>query len=568
MSDPNAGDSLPIQENPMSSRSLGESTGADSTIAKSAVSEPTDEVASGEVASGQLASSEEPSGHSVTVKTAGGGGAPTSGGGPINLERIRQLRMSQQQALEQRKPKKPSRPQKNKDVNSPADGEAGSAEQISSPKPGVEVGRIKTPAAIAPKIAVPSRRGPLSKDLEDELNAALGEGLDLDKFLVGDASLQIGHQLTEGQRLQASVVKIHEEFVFVSMGGPNEGVLSILQFSQPPAIGQQIEVIVRGYLTDEGIYDLSMPGSAVDVGDWSEIREGEVVEAVITGANTGGLECKVGNIRGFIPASQIAPYRVENMAEFVGQKALCVISEANERRGNLILSRRAVLERERVEQRAQRLAAIEVGAAVKGTVRKIMDFGAFVDIGGLDGLLHISQLSWERVKHPSEVLQEGQQIDVRVDKIDPQTGKIGLSYRSLQEHPWANIQSRFAVGSIVKGTVTRIAEFGAFVRLATGVEGLVHLSELAHYRVQRVGSVVSEGQEVEVKVLSIDEDKQRISLSLKAAQAPPATAETEADGEPQTEIVEAPRKNPRKHQGPLKGGTGGSAGGDRFGLKW
>jgi small subunit ribosomal protein S1 len=227
-----------------------------------------------------------------------------------------------------------------------------------------------------------------------------------------------------------------------------------------------------------------------------------------------------------------------------------------------------VLERERVEQRAQRLAAIEVGAAVKGTVRKIMDFGAFVDIGGLDGLLHISQLSWERVKHPSEVLQEGQEIDVRVDKIDPQTGKIGLSYRSLQEHPWANIQTRFSVGSIVKGTVTRIAEFGAFVRLATGVEGLVHLSELAHYRVQRVGSVVSEGQEVEVKVLSIEEEKQRIGLSLKAAQAPPAGAELESEVEPEAQETETPRKFVRKPQGPLKGGTGGSAGGDRFGLKW
>jgi small subunit ribosomal protein S1 len=311
-----------------------------------------------------------------------------------------------------------------------------------------------------------------------------------------------------------------------------------------------------------------MPGSAVDVADWSEIQEGEVVEAVITGSNTGGLECKVGNIRGFIPASQIAPYRVENMGEFVGQKALCVISEANERRGNLILSRRAVLERERVEQRAERLASIEVGAAVKGTVRKIMDFGAFVDIGGLDGLLHISQLSYERVKHPSEILQEGQQIDVRIDKIDPQSGKIGLSYRSLQEHPWANIQSRFAVGSLVKGTVTRIAEFGAFVRLATGVEGLVHLSELAHYRVQRVSSVVSEGQEVEVKVLSIEEEKQRISLSLKAAQAPPPSAETEEEAAATEAVAEPPRKSVRKQDGPLRGGTGGSAGGDRFGLKW
>jgi small subunit ribosomal protein S1 len=325
---------------------------------------------------------------------------------------------------------------------------------------------------------------------------------------------------------------------------------------------------VRGYLADEGLYDLTIPGAAIEAADWSEIEEGAVVEASVTAANTGGLECKVGNIRGFIPASQIAPYRVENMAEYVGQKVLCVVNEANERRGNLILSRRAVLERERQEQKAQRLAAIEVGSPVKGTVRKITDFGAFVDIGGLDGLLHISQLSWERIKHPSEVLTEGQEIHVRVDKIDPQTGKIGLSYRSLQEHPWTNITSRFPVGSLVKGSVTRLADFGAFVRLATGVEGLVHLSELAHYRVPSAAAVVKEGQEVEVKVLSIEEDKQRISLSLKAAMAPPAAA-AESAGEEKPEEAATPRRSGvARHQGPLKGGTGSSSGGETFGLKW
>jgi small subunit ribosomal protein S1 len=416
-----------------------------------------------------------------------------------------------------------------------------------------------------PKVAVPSRRAPLTQDLEDELNAVLTNDIDLDKFLVGDPSLQVGHQLSEGQRLQATVMKLHEEYVFVSLGGPNEGVLSVLQFTKQPVAGDLIEVVVRGYLADEGLYELTIPGTAVDVADWSEIKEGEVVEAVVTGANTGGLECKVSSIRGFIPASQIAPYRVENMGDFIGQKVLCLVSEANERRGNLVLSRRAVLEREKQEQKAERLAALEVGAAVTGTVRKITDFGAFVDIGGLDGLLHISQLSWERVQHPSEVLSEGQQVQVRIDKIDPQSGKIGLSYRSLQEHPWANVQSRFAVGSIHRGTVTRLADFGAFVKLATGVEGLVHLSELAHHRVPNAASVVKEGQEVDVKVLSIDEEKQRIGLSIKAAQSAPEVEaqEDEAEAQPESTTRAVP-----KHRGPLKGGIGGSTSGEQFGLKW
>jgi len=254
----------------------------------------------------------------------------------------------------------------------------------------------------------------------------------------------------------------------------------------------------------------------------------------------------------------------------VGQKVLCIISEANERRGNLVLSRRAILERERVEQRSQKLAALEPGSAVTGTVRKLTDFGAFVDIGGLDGLLHISQLSWERIKHPSELLTEGQQIQVRVDKVDPQTGKISLSYRSLQENPWTNVQSRFPVGSVVKGTVSRIAEFGAFVKLATGVEGLVHLSEIAHYRVQRVSSVLKHEQKIEIKMLTIDQEKQRISLSIKSARQPDASELTSEQLEAQdSEQETAPetKATPQRNQ-PLKGGIGSDSGGQRFGLKW
>lgn len=529
--------------------------------------------------------------------------------GPISLEKIRQLRLRQQQMAEQaRRASKPARPAQSQEArrSEPHAKAAGSVSDSGSANipssavsgesaeaPAVEAGgavpsqspsrehhkgkrgsrsrgelvNIPTPPPMPPRIAVPSRRAPLTQDLEEEFNAVLNAEIDLDKFLVGDQSLQVGHLLSEGQRVQATVMKLHAENVFVSLGGPNEGVVSILQFAKPPAVGDLLDIVVRGFLADEGLYEVTIPGSAVDVADWSELKEGEVIEVQVTGANTGGLECKVSNIRGFIPASQVAPYRIEDFSEFIGQKVLCVVTEANQRRGNLVLSRRAVLEREHQEQKAQRLAALEVGAAVTGTVRKILDFGAFVDIGGLDGLLHISQLSWERVQHPSEVLHEGQQIQVRVDKIDPQTGKIGLSYRSLQEHPWANVQTRFPVGSTHRGTVTRLAEFGAFVRLATGVEGLVHLSELAHHRVPNAASVVKEGQETEVKVLSIDEEKQRIGLSIKAAQAAPVTDNQEAEDSQQT-ANEQPTRVVPKHRGPLKGGIGSSSSGEQFGLKW
>lgn len=491
-------------------------------------------------------------------------------GGPISLARIRELRKSQQTAQAKAPRPKPgqseSAPKAKDKASGPGKGgkPSGTSEKAEKSK-GEEIGVIKTPPAVAPKVEVPSTRQALSADMESEIDAVLAGG-DLDALLVGDSMLQVGHELNEGQRVQGKVIKAEEEFVFVSLGGPNEGIVPTLQFEEAPAAGAAMEVVVRGYIAQEGLYELTLPGNAVEVSDWADISEGEVIEVLITGSNTGGLECKVGSVRGFIPASQVAEYRVENLADMVDQKVLCVVTEANERRGNLVLSRRAVLEREKREKRAERLEAISVGDAVDGTVTKLMDFGAFVDIGGLEGLLHISQLSWERIKHPSEILEEGQKIQVRIDKIDEQSGKIGLSYRSLQEHPWEKVDSQFPVGALIKGTVTRIAEFGAFVKVATGVEGLVHLSELAHHRVHKVANVVSEGEEVEVKVLSTDVENQRMSLSLKAAKAAP---EPSADGS-DTEAEETPPAKPvlPKHAGPLKGGTGRNTGGDQFGLKW
>lgn len=519
---------------------------------------PVEEQSSGDASTDETVAAEQ------QVKT------PSSG--PLSLEKIRELRKSQQTLHPQQKGNRPSPPtaatQESSEATSTKTGGSGKPRtgfKKGARKPSAgESGVIHTPEKDfrAPKIAVPSRRQPLPDELEKELSAALG-GSDLDRMLVGDEMLQVGHQLSEGQRLQGKVMKAHGEHVFVSLGGPNEGVLPALQFEELPAEGTQLDVVVRGYLADEGLYELTIPGVAVDVTDWSDLKEGEVVEALVTGANTGGLECKVGAVRGFIPASQVAEYRVEDLAEMVDQKVLCVISEANQRRGNLVLSRRAVLERERKEKREERLASLSVGDSVEGVVRKILDFGAFIDIGGLDGLLHVSQLSWERVNHPKEILEEGQKVQVRIEKIDEQTGKIGLSYRSLQDHPWTDIETRFPVGAVVPGSVTRIAEFGAFVRVATGVEGLVHVSELAHHRVQRVGNVVQEGQEVQVKVLSTDPENQRMSLSIKGAQAAP-----EAQPESTEEDTPPPQPVLPKHRGPLKGGTGGGSGGEQFGLRW
>src|SRR4029079_15539835 len=280
-----------------------------------------------------------------------------------------------------------------------------------------------------------------------------------------------------------------------------------------------LDLVVGRFNAAEGLYEMVLPGGAVDVGDWSEVAEGMTVEARVTGHNKGGLECDVSKLRGFIPASQISMYRVEDLAQFVDQKFACVITEANPEKRNLVLSRRAVLEREKAEAKENLLASLEVGQVREGVVRSLQSFGAFVDLGGIDGLVHISQLSWDRVKHADEVLQLGQTIKVKIQKIDPDAGKIGLAFRDLSENPWANVARDFPTRARVQGTVSRLMEFGAFVRLAPGVEGLVHISELSHKRVFRVSDMLTEGQDVEVIVLAVDPEQQRISLSLKALEA-------------------------------------------------
>ncbi len=209
------------------------------------------------------------------------------------------------------------------------------------------------------------------------------------------------------------------------------------------------------------------------------------------------------------------------------------------------------------------LDSLRPGQIHEGVVRKLLDFGAFVDLGsGVDGLLHVSQLAWGRVKHPRDVLQEGQSIKVRIEKFDAATGKISLAYRDLMESPWAAAAQKYPPQTIAQGTVTKLMDFGAFVEVEPGIEGLVHISELSPKRVFRTSDVVKEGQEVEVLVLSIDPDAQRMSLSMKALAAPPEPAKKEESPEP----AKASKKS-TKPTGPLLGGLGRSTG-SRFGLKW
>jgi small subunit ribosomal protein S1 len=514
---------------------------------------------------------------------------PRPGSGPLNLEQIRQIRMSQASTNDGNRGKKrrnggdaPRQPQADE---SPASANLDAVPIESLAPQAVASAELslrrnerskddETPSQreprpsftpVAPKVPVPNAR--VRDTSEDEELEEVLSGTDLDALMIGDRKGRVGVSLENGSRYQARVIKIHNANVFVSLGGPNEGIVPLLQFTDMPSEGQTIDVVIRSFNADEGLYELAIPGEAISANDWNDLEEGAVVEARVESANTGGVECKVGSVRGFIPISQLSEFRIETAADYVGQKLLCVITEANPRRGNLVLSHRAVLEREKEQKRQERLASLEIGQQCEGVVRKVMDFGAFVDIGGLDGLIHISQLSWDKIKHPSEVVKEGDKVSVRVEKFDPKTGKISLSYRSLQDDPWNDAEARFPTGSTVRGTVSRLANFGAFVKLATGIEGLIHVSELAHRRVHNVGQVLQEGQEVEVKVLSVDRSGQRISLSLKATQAGP---ETSSRGASDSAPAEETRRESsvRKYQGPLRGGTGTSGAGDLFGLKF
>jgi small subunit ribosomal protein S1 len=411
----------------------------------------------------------------------------------------------------------------------------------------------------------PNTRAQLTPDLEQELAEALGDMSVEDMLSTGAEAANAG-ELEPESRHRARVVSIHRDNVFVDLGGHRQGLLALHGFAEPPELNAMVDVVVSRFNPVEGLYELGLPGAAIHVEDWSQVSEGMVVEARVTGHNKGGLECEVSNLRGFIPAGQVSLYRVEDLSQFVGEKFACVITQANPAKGNLVLSRRAVLEREKAEAKASLLAQLEVGQVREGIVRSLQEFGAFVDLGGVDGLIHISQLSWDRLKHASEALEVGQKVRVRIQKIDPESGKIGLAFRDLAENPWATAAQRFTPRSTVRGTISRIMEFGAFVRLEAGIEGLIHISELSHKRVWRANDIVQEGQEVEVLVLSFDAEHQRISLSLKALEAravPIAKQPEEPEPEEAPVVTAAP-----KRKTPLKGGIGGPSGGDKFGLKW
>lgn len=421
-------------------------------------------------------------------------------------------------------------------------------------------------------VSLPNRRERLSGELEDEFNALL-EGQSLDSIMTNVSDSVTSAQLEDGTKVSARVESIHGDSVFVDIGVREYGLIPLKQFPDDLELkpGMTFDAVVTKFNSDDGVYEVSLPLAAAEVGDWLSLSKGAIVEAVVTGANAGGLECTVGKLRGFMPFSQIAPFRVENPEQFVGERWKAVVTECNPERRNLVVSRRVLMEKEREEQREKTLAEIAEGQSREGLVRKVIDAGAFVDLGGVDGFIPASMMSWGRVKHPSDVVKEGDRVVVTIVKIDLDRNRISLSLKDAALDPWKSVDSTVRVGDVVRGCVTNVMSFGAFVEIGPGLEGLVHISEIAYQRVNDVADVLKVGDYVDVKVLSIDLEKRKISLSIKKTQEDPREkarreAQEKADSDAQAAAAEEKRKDDealektreriRKLQpkGPLKGG--------------
>jgi ribosomal protein S1 len=410
--------------------------------------------------------------------------------------------------------------------------------------------------------AVPLKRQ-WDADMEAELEAALS-GFDAKSFEVGSARNRPDRNLAPtGERGQegkpgerkGKVIRVRGNILFVDMGGKSEGIIGVDQFpGDLPEPGSLIDVVIDRFDPGEGVLILRLKGSAIDA-TWQNLKKGVVVEARATKTIKGGLEVDVDGIRGFMPISQIDLSRVEDAASFVNQKFKAIVTEANEREKNLVISRRELLEQERAELRERTWATLEEGQIRDGVVRSIKDFGAFVDIGGVDGLLPIGEMSWSRVSKADDLVKTGDQVKVKVLKIDRTARKLTLGLKQLSPSPWENITAKYPRGAMVKGKVTKIMDFGAFVELEPGIEGLLHISELSPTRVRRVVDIVKPEQEVEVRVVKVEAEERRISLSLLPAFKgnPVETKADEQEDENDDETPPVPRPEPKI---PLKGGLG------------
>jgi small subunit ribosomal protein S1 len=362
---------------------------------------------------------------------------------------------------------------------------------------------------------------------DDEELSAIGEALPEDMEWL--ESEDVGpNQIVEGR-----VLRLDDDFVLVDVGYKSEGIIPRNEWEEgdePPKVGEKIRVLVEdledvvGRQDDRGMIVLSKR-KAEKIEKWMKVmetvHEGDVVSGQVTRKIKGGLLVDIG-VNVFLPASQVDIRRPHDIGEYIGKEIKCLVLKIDEARRNIVVSRRSLIEAERAQKKSELLKQLEVGQTRKGVVKNIADFGAFVDLGGIDGLLHITDMSWGRINHPSEMVKIDDQIEVMVLHIDYEKEKIALGLKQKSASPWENVAAKYPVGSTVKGTVVNVMSYGAFVKLEDGIEGLVHISEMSWTkRISHPSELVHIDQEVEVMVLDINQDKQEISLGMKQTQSNP-----------------------------------------------
>ena len=483
-------------------------------------------------------------------------------------------------------------------------------------------------------------RAPTMAEIDREVAEAM-EGMPAGDMAALGMGLDAGGAIAPGTELIGTVVQVSNDDVFLEFGGKSLGILPRNQFGKKEAVepGRKVDVTVDQYDPESGLLKVNRKG-AITRATWTNLTRGQIVEGRVTGVIKGGLEIDLKGIRAFMPGSQVDVAPMKDISVLLNQMVQCEVVELDRRHKNVLVSRRKLQEKQRAENREKLLAELVPGQVREGVVGNLMDFGAFVDLGGVDGLIHISDLSWGNVDKVSDVLTPGQRVEVRVLKIDrerdrislgikqtlpdpwdtvaarysvgnaakvrvtrladfgafaeleggiegliplsemgwsrvnrssdavsagqmvdaviiriePDKRRIALSMKQAQGDPWSGVLESFAPQSIVKGKVTRIADFGAFVEIATGVEGMVHISEMSDKRIKTCGEVVKVGQELELRVLGVDKEQRRISLSIKAVHAPQASAEHATSESAHAMTPAAPPKEPKKRKKPLRGG--------------
>jgi small subunit ribosomal protein S1 len=389
------------------------------------------------------------------------------------------------------------------------------------------LGTIRFESGVAPCAAAWNLRKPptdMPQTNAEIMTAEPGVWVEVDGKLVPDYDAKIV-SFEEGDVLTGLVVRVDRDEILVDVGYKSEGVIPLSELSirrnidpsEEVALGDEVDALVLTKEDNEGRLILSKKRARFEKA-WRRIEEaaesGEAVEGLVIEVVKGGLIIDLG-VRGFLPASLVDIRRVQDLDEFLGQPLRCRVIELNRSRNNVVLSRRAVLEEERREVRQRILDTLDVGLVVDGQISNIVDFGAFVDLDGIDGLIHISELSWSHVTHPSEILEIGQKVRVKVLDIDRERQRISLGLKQTQTDPWQQVLDHYHQDDVVHGRVTKAVTFGAFVEIVPGVEGLVHISELAAHHVENPREVVQNGQDVLVKIIEIDAERRRLSLSIK-----------------------------------------------------